>query len=859
MGVEPDDVACAWPTGTSALGQELAADPLTAGPRVEALVDDLLADAPVAALRKAWGALGLGIDLQQPAEPPPPLRERVQSRRDRRMAKKLDPRIGDWLSELDQLAAQAADIGLTGQAPAELARALVEGDTPTELDRHVAAVAAAATPDARRELAQLSLLATAHVAAAAAALPAESEAWPEERLALWTDAGRLWIGTPGSDVFEAPYWAVLDPGGDDLYLGDGDARPLSVVVDLAGHDRHGGAPAAIAGVALLADLAGDDDYRGGTAALGGAISGCGLLWDSGGDDTYRGGAWSLGAALDGVGLLLDGDGDDGYRGIAPTQGAGGPGAQGWLLDRTGDDDYRALPGGPGAGAQGHGNGVDARLPGGTGLLADGAGDDHYLAGRRAQGHGVRWGLGLAIDRGGNDHWTADDWSQAAAAESGLGLLADGAGSDRYVCTRDGQARAHDGAIALLLDRRGNDTFSGLGALQARATANGIALLIDDDGDDSYHAVEPGRRWGSAEPLRGRASVALLLDVRGKDTFGPGDTMGDGGASSPGRHGLALDLPAGPAPLPGPAKYAALIQPPAADELDGVVDQALRWPDAPQDAAVAVAQLRLAGPSSYPALRRRLDPRDPVALAGLARIIDALVAGDGGGREKLAALIADDLEQAGADDEVLLVWWARAAGPARDPGPALARLDADLGSVRAAAASVLEDTCGESVATALLARLAAEPDPAARAMVARSLGGCPGEPIVGPLAGALADPDLSVRDNAIRSLVSLARAGQRGAVLAAVRPAVADGQLPALEVLVHVPDSRSQATLEELLDHPRPGTRARAALALGAIRSGSARKALLGRESVEGDPYVRWCLDRALRAPGHGAAEALPLD
>ncbi|MDP7110972.1 MAG: hypothetical protein QGH45_03360, partial [Myxococcota bacterium] len=174
VGVEPDDVARVWPAGTSALGQELAADPLTAGPRVESLVDDLLADAPVTALRKAWDALGLGIDPPQPPEPPPPLRERVQSRRDRRMAKKLDPRIDAWLSVLDGLAAQAADIELMDQAPRELARALVEGDTPAELDRHASAVATAATTDARQDLARLSLLATAHVAGAAAALPAEA-------------------------------------------------------------------------------------------------------------------------------------------------------------------------------------------------------------------------------------------------------------------------------------------------------------------------------------------------------------------------------------------------------------------------------------------------------------------------------------------------------------------------------------------------------------------------------------------------------------------------------------------------------------------------------------------------------------
>jgi len=857
IGVEVDDVARTWPGWTSPLGQELARDPLAAAAGAGALADELLADDLPGALGAAWDAVGCPDDRTDDPGEPPDLKARLRDRREVRKVRKLDSRIADWLATLDRLAGQAAALQLQVAPATALADALAGGERPGRLDPQVEELVRTSPVEVRAELARIARD-TVGLVDRAGALPTDAGSWPDEPLALWTAHGRIWLGTPGSDTFEAPYWAVLDPGGHDLYRGDGIARPLALIVDLGGDDAHGGAPPAVAGVAVLADLAGDDAYRGGRGSLGGAIHGCGVLWDAAGDDSYRGGDWSLGAALDGVGLLLDVAGDDSYRGAAPTQGVGGPAGQGWLLDAAGDDDYRADEGGSRACAQGCGVGVDAFLAGGTGLLVDGGGNDRYAAGDRAQGYGGRWGVGLALDRGGDDRWLAGRWSQGAARDDGLGLLADRGGNDRYSATRDAQGRSHGEAIGLLDDGGGDDLYEAGGAAQAFATACGLAWLVDHGGEDGYLAAEPERRWGHAEPLGGRASVALLLDRAGRDAYGPGDGHRDGGASSSTRHGLALDLPGGVEPLAGPAVFAELIESPDTGELDGVIDQALAWPEQPAAAGKAVSRLRLAGPAIFPALRRRLDPHDPVAVAGLGRVIDAIATDEESGRLALVDALEAELATPSDDDGVLLIWWARAAGSGRDPVPALTRLDAADAGVRAAAASVLEDLCDAGIADTLAGRLAAEDDATVRAALTRGLGGCPAERAVAPLVAALGDPDLSVRDNAVRALVSRARSGDRNPVLEALRPSVAAGLIPALEVLVHVPDSRSQQALEGLLADPRPATRGRAALALGGLRGSSARKALLGRESVEADPYVRWCLDRALRGPGRGAG-ALPLE
>ena len=182
------------------------------------------------------------------------------------------------------------------------------------------------------------------------------------------------------------------------------------------------------------------------------------------------------------------------------------------------------------------------------------------------------------------------------------------------------------------------------------------------------------------------------------------------------------------------------------------------------------------------------------------------------------------------------------------------LTPEIPAVRKAAAAVAESCCaGETDEQALLLRLAEDDDPAVRAAAAGSLSRCGSADAVAPLVAALQSPHLSVRDNAAASLVALGRAGHQGDVLPATLPLVRDGSIPALEVLQRLPDPAATSILEELVEGPDPAVRGHAALALGAIGDHRARKALMGREAIEEDAFVRWCLARALRTPGNAAA------
>ncbi len=859
MGVEPDDLALPLPTGSTSLATGLAADPLSLDATAAALAEELAVADPLQALRWSWGILGRSPASGSRDEVEiPSLRSRVASRRDIRLARRLDPRVATLVVELDLLAHEAAALGLDTGPALEWLDAPDGGGRSAPPPSPMGGLPALIAPATQDSLADLSLRALARLLVAAESLPRDAEAWPEQAVALETAAGRIWIGSPGADLFDGPCWAVVDPGGDDLHRGGAAGQSFSVVLDLAGDDHYRDPAGAAAGLALQVDLSGDDDYRGGPAALGGGVGGCGVLWDASGDDRYESAGWGLGAGLAGVGLLVDGGGRDSYRGVGSGQGVGGPAGVGLLIDRTGDDTYDAWTGSDGAGSQGYGFGVTG-APGGTGILLDGAGNDRYHADGAAQGSGDRGGLGLVLDRGGDDVWCATSWAQGAAQDGGLGALVDGAGDDRYQAQRNAQGRAHDRSIAWFVDRSGDDLLSCLGEGQASASGNGFAVLDEGAGDDAYLVVEPGARWGHAEPLRGRPSVALLLDRSGVDTFGPGTEMGDARARVPGLHGMALDLPGGPVPLGVETTYAALVRGPTADEVAGLLDHVLAWQEHPEAAADAVARLVLAGPGLYPALRDRLDPAEPASAVGLGRVLEGMLSRDPAWRSDLAGRLEADLGSPGPESAVLLVWWAQSAGPDRTPGPALDLLDHSRAPVRVAAAAVLEGVDDEAARIGLVRSLTGEGDPDVRAAAVRSLGGSDSEEAVAPLAEALGDDALAVRDNATRSLVRLSRAGHRSAVLTAIRPLAAGGSIPALAVLAHVPDGRAVGELERLLADPRPGVRGRAALALGAIRGSAARKALLGREAVEADPYVLWCLDRALRAPGNPAALSLPLD
>ena len=480
----------------------LAEDPLLAPLMILDALGALDADEPVRSLTRAWAELGYPVDLEAPLPSAPPLAEHLASRRDRVQLRKLDPAIvavvEGIVSGAHWAATAATDRGQErGQTPS-LLEAFASPSLLTEADLHELSDATiGAEHDA---LAATSTRALHELLDAPGPLAAAT--WPEEAVVVETRLGRIWIGSPGDDTFDAPYLAVLDPGGDDLYLGDGEPLPFSAILDLDGDDTHRSPPTACGGIALLVDMRGDDTYTGGPGSLGAGLLGCGVLVDRGGDDTYRGGPWSAGVGLDGVGLLLDGHGHDVYRTEAPSLGFGGPRGVGALLDGAGDDTYDSRGD---AGSQGAAAGPGPWLAGGLGLLDDGGGDDVYRADAWSQGAARHGGVGILVESSGDDRFTCTDHCQAGAAHGGIALLTESAGDDVYVAGSGVQAAAHDRSAAILWDISGNDSRQAEGRAQAHASAGAVGMFWDFHGDDTYevldhdHRAPPPRPGGGPPP------------------------------------------------------------------------------------------------------------------------------------------------------------------------------------------------------------------------------------------------------------------------------------------------------------------------------------------------------------------------
>ncbi|MFV1958682.1 MAG: hypothetical protein ACC662_04645, partial [Planctomycetota bacterium] len=109
----------------------------------------------------------------------------------------------------------------------------------------------------------------------------------EAPLVRETPYGRIALGTPGDDVYSGEFAVLIDPGGDDRYVGCRLGAAFGTKRRRAG---------------FFADLAGDDDYASAdvNVTLGAAILGIAAFYDLGaGNDRYRGGHASLGAAMGG--------------------------------------------------------------------------------------------------------------------------------------------------------------------------------------------------------------------------------------------------------------------------------------------------------------------------------------------------------------------------------------------------------------------------------------------------------------------------------------------------------------------------------------------------------------------------------
>jgi hypothetical protein len=417
-------------------------------------------------------------------------------------------------------------------------------------------------------------------------LPARRD---DARVVLNTPFGPMIVGTMAGDTFEGPALAIIDPGGDDRYIGRvgasiGPGQPFGIVVDVAGDDsyeseRRRAQGAGILGCGMLYDRTGNDRYVATDMAQGAGLFGLGLLYDRGGDDRFEMHYSGQGCGYFGIGLLLDAGGRDEYRLWADGQGQGGiGGGVGVLATRGGDDLYYAEPDASIAGradyhsdykiaannAQGSGNGrrgdgADGHSwAGGLGVLIDLSGDDRYESGNWSQGIGYWFGTGILYDRSGNDVYRSVYFTQASGAHFCNAALIDEAGNDRHeLGYNKGAAIAFgwDYTNALLIDKSGDDYYGGGQSCVALSTGRSTVLLYDGAGNDEYRLDAGKDGFGAASPrddyfspspvspyMYYSKSVGLLLDTGGRDRYLRLDERGGLSADTLVRDGVEWNNP-----------------------------------------------------------------------------------------------------------------------------------------------------------------------------------------------------------------------------------------------------------------------------------------------------------------------------
>ncbi len=374
----------------------------------------------------------------------------------------------------------------------------------------------------------------ARAAWTAAGLLSRDEAFltRQDPIQFRTSQGDVRIGSSGPDVHKGPALLIIDPGGDDLYLGRvASAGPgeCSVVIDLGGDDTYLGDDmtqgAADRGVGILLDLGGDDLYRAGNVAQGASVFGVGLLMDAQGDDHYIGGGFVQAAAAWGYAGLLDLEGDDFYRCASEGQAYTWLRGAACLADSCGDDRYLAGIGKPDprephmnkSFAQGFAMGFRNFCPGGTALLADGAGNDVYQAGYFAQGASYWMGTGILYERSGSDTYLARRYAQGAGIHLSFGMLLDRSGDDTTVSWGVSQGCGHDLGVGILINDSGNDTYVSDWLSMGGSEANGIGIFVDNRGEDGYE-TRAGAGFGRLVPGRRSGGLGLFMDAEGRDRY-----------------------------------------------------------------------------------------------------------------------------------------------------------------------------------------------------------------------------------------------------------------------------------------------------------------------------------------------------
>jgi len=351
-------------------------------------------------------------------------------------------------------------------------------------------------------------------------------------------AGDILLGSRENDVYRSPKsLLILDPAGDDLYMGCVAAsrsrrEPISVVIDFGGNDRYRSTSnkgatqgSGVLGTGVLFDLGGNDAYSAIQMAQASSLIGTGVLYDSEGDDNYFSKVSSQASAYYGFSLLADGAGDDRYDAIAFAQASAGNRGMAFLTDTKGDDfyfvepyevvgyediDYGQYPDVNGNWSQGCGMGQrnisteERGLSGGIAGLMDHDGNDTYEGGIWVQGTGYWSGVGFLCDVKGNDLYDSKYYSQASVAHYGVGSLVDLGGDDRHVLEEEQIHSGQGASIGFTWDR-------------------GVAMFIDDGGNDTYFATQTcfGASWSAYDdkgPLKQDRNYAFFIDTEGVDSY-----------------------------------------------------------------------------------------------------------------------------------------------------------------------------------------------------------------------------------------------------------------------------------------------------------------------------------------------------
>jgi HEAT repeat protein len=354
-----------------------------------------------------------------------------------------------------------------------------------------------------------------------------------------------------------------------------------------------------------------------TFCQGAGEFGAGILWQRGGDTSYKATEMAQGfGGVQGCGLLLDEAGDDSYF-------AGGKFACGWLPGR-----FFSL-------SQGFGYGMRPFAGGGIGILCDLKGNDRYIADVYGQGASYWYSTGLLLDASGNDVYRAYQYCQGAGIHLSNGALIDWSGDDQYTAEHICQGAAHDYSVGMLIDLAGNDIYDGFTTAQGAAINNSFALLLDRAGNDVYTGRDPKQSQASGHDgdKREYGSIALMLDLGGKDKYSQGQTNNAiwlkplyGAGLDTEVVGQAARLPAYPTTAvasPALQSTGRLYRVAAVDPQHPIERLLRRSLSDKTDAGAAWDELKKRGAEALPYLLTRLDSPDVLVRAKTEELIDYL--------------------------------------------------------------------------------------------------------------------------------------------------------------------------------------------------------------------------------------------